>query len=484
MRPLDRQPCDRRRAGRVGPTVLAIVLALGLVTAGCSDDGTNGATSTLVAPITAVPLGPGGSLGPALPAAEDPLAGTAAPVVQLALWQPDSGDYCASGAGTIVAPGNLVLANLATITPQGDDGRSCAPNSLIAVFVEPDLRVAPQFAGYADVVARDEALGLAVLRGTQVPGALGSFDSVPPASLGVSEGIAAPQLLVMVGFEAFGGVAKSVASGTVASVSADTEGAGSWIRVSSAPSFVDGGGGAFDAGGQLVAMPRQVAMTEEGPMALLRPIDEARPLIDQAIAATRVTATTPVPATVVPESTPAPPPTSTPGSSAFTLPPTTLPSSTIPATTSPATTSPAATSPATTSAPSTSLAPSTTAASTGSGYAVAKYDPNVREVILSSGKSGGGPADRVQSLPEGARQACVFWSVSGIPTDALYDVRWTVDGATFDVRSNAHWLGGASLVNWCRPLEAGAAGGVPSGHHVFVFSAAGTARFKLEFDVG
>jgi S1-C subfamily serine protease len=365
----------------------------------------------------------------------------AAAVVQVKIWQPQAETYCWYGSGTLIHSGNVILTNYHVIDLNEGD---CEADAEIAIFVEPDLHEVPHFAGYARAIASDPALDVAVLAASPEPGARGTFDGLPVATVGSSANLAPPATLTVVGFQAIGGATKSVTSGPVAGFRPDDDVPGAtWLKVATTASFGNSGGAAYDSTGHLVGIPTRVATDEGGNISLVRPIDEAAPLIQRAIATFEAASTT----TVAPPTTPPIPPT--------TASPTTL----VPVTTVPAP----------------PVIPQV------AGYALKRYDAGIGNVIVSTGKVTGAPIDDVHSMPAGTGQACIFWSATNIPNGTQYQVFWNVNGTKFSAEPNGNWKGGASQVNWCRPAVPT---GLPSGHHSFTFVAAGQLRFNVQFDVG
>jgi S1-C subfamily serine protease len=408
------------------------------VTSGAAAQSTVATTEPATSPPTPPPTEPPTTLPPTTTTTAPPtIDELAAAVVQVKIWQPQAESYCWYGSGTLIHSGNVILTNYHVIDLNEGE---CAADAEIAIFVEPDLHEVPHFAGYATVIASDPALDVAVLVASPEPGARGTFDGLPVATVGSSANLAPPAMLTVVGFQAIGGATKSVTSGPVAGFRPDDDVPGAtWLKVATTASFGNSGGAAYDSTGRLVGIPTRVAIDEGGNISLVRPIDEAAPLIQRAVATFEAESTT-------------------------TVAPTTAPTTASPTTLVPVTTVPAP-----------PVIPQV------AGYSLKLYDAGISNVIVSTGKVTGAPIDDVHSMPPGTGQACIFWTAANIPNGTQYQVFWNVNGTKFDAEPNGSWKGGTSQVNWCRPAVPT---GLPSGHHSFTFVAAGQSRFNVQFDVG
>ncbi|MEY2554159.1 MAG: serine protease Do, partial [Ilumatobacteraceae bacterium] len=390
-----------------------------VTTSDAATSSTVATTTPVTIPPTPPPTEPPTTLPPTTTTTPPPtIDQLAAAVVQVGMWEPQASRYCKFGSGTLIHSGNVILTNYHVIDLSKGD---CEADSKIAVLVEPDLHEVAHFAGYATVIASDATLDLAVLAASPSPGARGTFDGLPVATVGSSADLAPPATLTVVGFQAIGGNTKSVTSGPVAGFRPDDAVPGAtWLKVETTASFGNSGGAAYDSTGHLVGIPTRVANDEGGNISLVRPIDEAAPLIQQAIATFEAEPTTtvapPIPPTTAPPTTPVP----------------------------------------TTTVPAPPVIPQV------AGYSLKRYDAGIGNVIVSTGKVTGTPIDDVHSMPAGTGQACIFWSATNIPNDTQYQVFWNVNGTKYDAQPNGSWKGGTSQVNWCRPAVPT---GLPPGHH-------------------
>jgi S1-C subfamily serine protease len=158
------------------------------------------------------------------------------------------------GSGTLVTADGLILTNAHTVV---DSERCPVDDIAIALPIRLDEPPVPTY--YAEVIASDLGLDLAVLRITrQIDGRLvqaGSL-SLPFVELGDSRQLTLDDTITVVGYEGIGDQSVTFSRGTIIGFIAETRGGErSWLKTSATILGSMSGGGAYDASGRLIGIP-------------------------------------------------------------------------------------------------------------------------------------------------------------------------------------------------------------------------------------
>ncbi len=158
------------------------------------------------------------------------------------------------GSGTLVSSDGLVLTSAHSVV----DGSRCRVED-IAISLPVRLNEPPVPSYYADVVALDLGLDLAVLRITrQIDGRSIDEDvlSLPFVEMGDSRQLRLDDTITVVGYEGMGDDSVTFSRGTIIGFIAEPFGGEqAWLKTSATILGPMTGGGAYDAQGRLVGIP-------------------------------------------------------------------------------------------------------------------------------------------------------------------------------------------------------------------------------------
>ncbi len=181
-----------------------------------------------------------------------------------------AGNPTCQGSGTILDESGTILTNAHVITPGG----GCEVEG-IAIAITDDAGLEPQLLYMADLLNFDFELDLAVLRiassidGSPLP------DAFPITDIGDSDAVAIGDSVRILGYPTIGG---STITFTNGSVSGFTSQAGvsdrSWIKTDATIAGGNSGGTAVNDAGQLIGIPTQASASEDGPIVDCRVITD------------------------------------------------------------------------------------------------------------------------------------------------------------------------------------------------------------------
>ena len=166
-----------------------------------------------------------------------------------------------TGSGTIVDPSGIILTNCHVASPR-EMGMSAPPADRLAIAVTERSDEPPAISYFAEVLATDPRLDLAVVRivadvrGRPVRGQL--FPSVP---LGDSDKLELGDRLAIFGYPGIGGDTVTYTSGNVSGFTAESgvRSHRGWIKTDATIAGGNSGGTAVDEAGRLVGIPTQAA---------------------------------------------------------------------------------------------------------------------------------------------------------------------------------------------------------------------------------
>ncbi|MEQ8718326.1 MAG: serine protease [Acidimicrobiales bacterium] len=220
------------------------------------------------------------------------------------LLEDGNGFGCSFGSGSVVDESGLILTNAHVAF----DLDGTCPGARITVGFAPEPDVPPEIIYYAEPVAADGGLDIAVI---QITGGIDgspldeSFDVV---TLGDSDDLSIGSPLFILGYPGIGGETITVTQGLVSGFTTTPETERAWIKTDASISGGNSGGLAIDADGHLVGIPTQAGQVDcrriedtdgngildgndscvpiGGFLNQLRPVNLAKPLIADAIAGT------------------------------------------------------------------------------------------------------------------------------------------------------------------------------------------------------
>lgn len=181
-----------------------------------------------------------------------------------------------TGSGTIVDPSGIILTNCHVASPR-DMGMSAPPADRLAIAVTDRSDEPPAISYFAQVVAKDPQLDLAVLRiVADAQGRRLQNPTLPSVELGDSDALQLGDRLSIFGYPGIGGETVTFTSGNVSGFSGDrnVRSPRAWIKTDATIAGGNSGGTAVNDAGQLVGIPTQAAAGSN-----VTPVD-ARPVLD------------------------------------------------------------------------------------------------------------------------------------------------------------------------------------------------------------
>ncbi|GAB4574041.1 MAG: hypothetical protein Kow0077_18580 [Anaerolineae bacterium] len=158
------------------------------------------------------------------------------------------------GSGTLITPDGLILTNAHNVI----DGERCRVDD-IAISLPVRLDEPPVLSYYADIVAYDLRLDLAVLRITrQIDGRRISEGTLrlPFVELGDSRQLRLDDTIAVFGYEGIGNDRVALSRGTIIGFIAEPRGEDrAWLKTSATILGPMAGGGAYDQNGRLIGIP-------------------------------------------------------------------------------------------------------------------------------------------------------------------------------------------------------------------------------------
>ena len=179
-----------------------------------------------------------------------------------------------TGSGSIVDPSGIVLTNCHVANPRAM-GMSSPPADRLGIAVTERSDHPPAITYFAEVVAQNPGLDLAVLRiVADSNGRRTSNLDLPAIDLGDSDRLELGEQLAIIGYPGIGGDTITYTSGNVSGFSREGNIARGWIKTDATIAGGNSGGTAVDRSGQLVGIPTQAAAGSG-----ITPVD-ARPVLD------------------------------------------------------------------------------------------------------------------------------------------------------------------------------------------------------------
>jgi len=181
-----------------------------------------------------------------------------------------------TGSGTIVHPAGLVLTNCHVANPRAM-GMSSPPADRLAIAINEQSDQAPALTYFAQIVAEDPKLDLAVLRiVADVQGRRINNLNLPAVALGDSDDLDLGDRLAIFGFPGIGGETITFTSGNVSGFGSErgVQEPRAWVKTDATIAGGNSGGTATNHLGQLVGIPTQAAAGSG-----INPVD-ARPVVD------------------------------------------------------------------------------------------------------------------------------------------------------------------------------------------------------------
>lgn len=181
-----------------------------------------------------------------------------------------------TGSGTIVHPQGIILTNCHVANPRAM-GMSSPPADRLGISITEQSDRAPALTYFAEVVAYNADLDLAVLRITHdVKGRPVRQLRLPSVALGDSEELDLGDKVSIFGYPGIGGETVTYTSGNVAGFSNEkgVRAARAWIKTDATIAGGNSGGTAVNSQGRLVGVPTQASAG-----AGVTPVD-ARPVLD------------------------------------------------------------------------------------------------------------------------------------------------------------------------------------------------------------
>jgi S1-C subfamily serine protease len=296
--------------GTVVAVIVAIVLLVVLSGDVGDDSATDATTTTTSTTSTTEPETTTTTEAPATTTTTQPemdratVAETLIGRTAFILLEDGNGFGCSFGSGSVVDESGLILTNAHVAF----DLDGTCPGARITVGFAPEPDVPPEIIYYAEPVAADGGLDIAVIR------IIGGIDGSPlddtfdVVTLGDSDDLSIGSPLFILGYPGIGGETITVTQGLVSGFTTTPETERAWIKTDASISGGNSGGLAIDAEGRLVGIPTQAGQVDcrriedtdgngildgndscvpiGGFLNQLRPVNLAKPLIADAIAGT------------------------------------------------------------------------------------------------------------------------------------------------------------------------------------------------------
>jgi hypothetical protein len=181
-----------------------------------------------------------------------------------------------TGSGTIVHPQGIILTNCHVANPRAM-GMSSPPADRMGISITEDPDEAPALTYFAETVAYNASLDLAVMRiVADVKGRRTSRLNLPAVPLGNSDDLDLGDKISIFGYPGIGGETVTFTSGHVSGFSQEkgVRQSRAWVKTDATIAGGNSGGTAVNADGYLVGIPTQAAAGSG-----VTPVD-ARPVLD------------------------------------------------------------------------------------------------------------------------------------------------------------------------------------------------------------
>lgn len=181
-----------------------------------------------------------------------------------------------TGSGTIVHPSGIILTNCHVANPRAM-GMSSPPADRLGIAITERSDDAPALSYFAQVVAQDPDLDLAVIRiVADARGRRVGQLNLPAVELGDSDALDLGDPIAIFGYPGIGGETVTFTSGNVSGFSHErgVQASRAWIKTDATIAGGNSGGTAVNREGQLVGIPTQAAAGSG-----VTPVD-ARPVLD------------------------------------------------------------------------------------------------------------------------------------------------------------------------------------------------------------
>ena len=181
-----------------------------------------------------------------------------------------------TGSGTIVHPQGIILTNCHVANPRAM-GMSSPPADRLGIAITEKSDQAPALSYFAQVVAYDADLDLAVLRITHdVKGRKTKRLKLPSVAIGDSDGLDLGDRISIFGYPGIGGETVTFTSGNVSGFSSEkgVRSPRAWIKTDATIAGGNSGGTSVNQDGFLIGVPTQAAAGTG-----VTPVD-ARPVLD------------------------------------------------------------------------------------------------------------------------------------------------------------------------------------------------------------
>ena len=181
-----------------------------------------------------------------------------------------------TGSGTVIHPAGIILTNCHVASPR-EMGMSAPPADRLAIAVTDRSDQPPAISYFAEVLATDPQLDLAVIRiVADVRGQQVRNLSLPAIPIGDSDKLELGDRLAIFGYPGIGGETVTYTSGNVSGFTSEhgISAHRAWIKTDATIAGGNSGGSAVDESGYLVGIPTQAAAGTG-----VTPVD-ARPVLD------------------------------------------------------------------------------------------------------------------------------------------------------------------------------------------------------------
>ena len=181
-----------------------------------------------------------------------------------------------TGSGTIVHPQGIILTNCHVANPRAM-GMSSPPADRLGIAITEDSDHPPALSYFAQVVAYDAKLDLAVIRITHdIKGRPVARLNLPTVTIGDSDLLKLGDRISIFGYPGIGGETVTFTSGNVAGFSGEktVHAQRAWIKTDATIAGGNSGGTSINSEGSLIGVPTQAAAG-----AGVTPVD-ARPVLD------------------------------------------------------------------------------------------------------------------------------------------------------------------------------------------------------------
>ena len=181
-----------------------------------------------------------------------------------------------TGSGTIVHPQGIILTNCHVANPRAM-GMSSPPADRLGIAITEDSDHPPALSYFAQVVAYDAKLDLAVIRITHdIKGRPVARLNLPTVTIGDSDLLKLGDRISIFGYPGIGGETVTFTSGNVAGFSGEktVHAQRAWIKTDATIAGGNSGGTSINSDGSLIGVPTQAAAG-----AGVTPVD-ARPVLD------------------------------------------------------------------------------------------------------------------------------------------------------------------------------------------------------------